>query len=125
MAVVVAGALIVATHVAVTLEHRIGAAAMERQRAFAATEHALWKSIAEWDGSHSALAPGAAVREVVHSMSDSAILTTVRLNERTYWLMAEAAVGPAHRRTGLNLLAFTDSTGTFVRPVSRSWVDLR
>jgi hypothetical protein len=124
LGVVVAGALIVATHVAVTLEHRMATAAVARQRAFAATEHALWGSVAEWDESHSTLAPGAAVAEVVHAAGDSAIITTVRLSDQMYWLVAEAAVGDARRRTGVNVFARTDSTGTHVRPVIRSWVDL-
>lgn len=124
LAVVVAGALIVATHVAVTLEHRMATAAVARQRAFAATEHALWKSVAEWDPSHSTLAPGAAVARVVHSAGDSAIITTVRLNERMYWLVAEAAVGDARRRTGANVVVVSDSTGAVFRPLTRSWVDL-
>lgn len=124
LAVVVAGALIVATHVAVTLEHRMATAAVARQRAFAASEHALWKSVAEWDPSYSTLAPGAAVARVIHAAGDSAIITTVRLNEHTYWLVAEAAVGEARRRTGANVVAVTDSTGARFRPVARSWVDL-
>jgi Tfp pilus assembly protein PilX len=124
LAVVVVGGLIVATHVAVTLEHRMAMAAGARQRAFAATEHALWGSVAEWDESHSTLAPGAAVAKVVHAAGDSATITTVRLGEQMYWLVAEAAVGDARRRTGVNVLAFTDSTGSHARPVIRSWVDL-
>jgi hypothetical protein len=124
LAVVVAGALIVATHVAVTLEHRMATAAAARQRAFAAAENALWKSVVEWDASHSTLAPGAGVARIVHSAGDSATITTVRLGERVYWLVAEAAVGDARRRTGVNLLTLTDSGGAHVGPVIRSWVDL-
>ena len=124
LAVVVAGALIIATHVAVTLEHRMAAAAVARQRAFAASEHALWQSVAEWDPSHSTLAPGAAVARIVHAAGDSAIITTVRLNEHMYWLVAEAAVDDARRRTGANVVAVLDSTGTRFRPLIRSWVDL-
>lgn len=125
LAVVVAGALIVATHVAVTLEHRTATAAVARQRALAAAERALWGSVAEWDESHLTLAPGAAVARVVVAAGDSATITTVRLSEQMYWLIAEAAVGDARRRTGVNVLAFTDSIGAHVRPVIRSWVDLR
>lgn len=125
LAVVVVGALIVATHVAVTLEHRMATSVMARQRAFAVAEHALWGSVAEWDESHWTLAPGAAVARVVHAAGDSAIITTVRLNEQMYWLVAESAAGDARRRTGVNVLAFTDSIGAHVRPVIRSWVDLR
>lgn len=124
LAVVVVGALIVATHVAVSFEHRMATAAMARQRALAAAEHALWGSVAEWDESHAALAPGAAVVRVVHAAEDSATITTVRLNEQMYWLVAEAAVGDARRRTGVTVLALTDSSGPNVRPVIRSWVDL-
>ena len=124
LAVVVAGALIVATHVAVTLEHRMATAAFARQRAFSAAEHALWKSVAEWDPSHSSLVPGGAVAKVVHSAGDSAILTTVRLNDQAYWLVAEAAVGDARRRTGVNVVAVVDSAGARFRPLTRSWVDL-
>ena len=124
LAVVIVGALIVATHVAVGLEHRMATAAMERQRALAASENALWGSVADWDESHSALPPGAAFARVVHSAGDSATITTVRLNERMYWLVAEAAVGDARRRTGVNVLALPDSAGVRVSPVSRSWVDL-
>lgn len=124
LAVAVVGALIVATHVAVTLEHRMATAVMARQRAFAVAEHALWRSVAEWDESHLTLAPGAAVARVVVAAGDSATITTVRLSERMYWLVAEAAVGDARRRTGVNVLALTDSTGAHARPVIRSWVDL-
>jgi Tfp pilus assembly protein PilX len=124
LAVVVVGALIVATHVAVTLEHRMATAAFARQRAFAATEHALWKSVAEWDPFYSTLVPGAAVAKVVHSAGDSAILTTVRLNEHVYWLVAEAAAGDARRRTGVNVVAVSDSAGARFLPLTRSWVDL-
>jgi hypothetical protein len=125
LAVVIVGALIVATHVAVSLEHRMATAAMARQRALAASEHALWGSVAEWDDSYSTLPPGAAVARVVHAAGDSAIITTVRLSERMYWLMAESAVGDARRGTGVNVLVLTDSIGAHVRPVVRSWVDLR
>lgn len=124
MAVVVVSALIVATHVAVSLEHRAAAAAIWRQRALAATENALWGSIVQWDPSHASLPLGGAAAKVVYAADDSATITTVRLNERIYWLTAEAAVGDARRRTGLNVLALTDSTGANVRPVSRSWLDL-
>lgn len=124
LAVVVVGALIVATHVAVSLDHRIAAAAMARQRALAAAEHGLWSSVADWDESHAALQPGAAVSRVVHAARDSAIITTVRLNEQMYWLVAEAAVSGSRRRTGVNVLVATDSAGTRVKPVVRSWVDL-
>lgn len=124
LAVVVTGALIVATHAAVTLEHRTAAAIMARQRAFATAEHALWGSVAQWDESNSTLASGAAATKVVFVAADSATVTTVRLGDQLYWLVAEAAVGGARRRTGVNVLAVTDSAGPHVRPVSRSWVDL-
>lgn len=124
LGVVLVGALIVATSMAVALEHRMAVVAVARQRAFAATEHALWRSIVEWDGSLSALARGDAVTRVVPSAGDSARITTVRLNENIYWLVSEAAVGGARRRTGVNLLVVADSGGARVIPVSRSWVDL-
>jgi hypothetical protein len=98
---------------------------MARQRAFAVAEHALWGSIAEWDESHSTLAPGAAASRVVVAAGDSATITTLRLSEQVYWLVAEAAVGDARRRTGVNVLSGTDSAGPHVRPVIRSWVELR
>lgn len=125
LAVVVAGALIVATHVAVTLEHRMAASAVARQRAFAASELALWSSVAGWDSSALALERGGGSVRVLHAGGDSATVTTFRLDDRTFWLVAEAAVGDARRRTGVNVLTYTDSTGTHVRRVSRSWVDLR
>jgi hypothetical protein len=121
---VVVGALIVATHVAVALEHRMATAAMARQRAFAVAEHALWASVAAWDAAHLTLAPSAAATKVIHSAGDSATITTVRLNEQLYWLVAEAAVGDARRRTGVNVLAVTDSAGARASPIIRSWVDL-
>jgi hypothetical protein len=124
LAVVVAGALIVAAHIAVTLEHRMAASAIARQRAFAASEFGLWSAVAGWDSSSLALPPGGATVRVFHAGGDSATVTTFRLDERTYWLVAEAAVGEARRRTGANVLVSTDSTETFVRRVSRSWVDL-
>ena len=125
LAVVVIGALIIATHVAVGLEHRMAAAAMARQRALAVAEHALWGSVAGWDASLALLLPGAAAVKVVHAAGDSAIITTVRLNEHVYWLVAEAAVGDARRRTGVNVRVLDDSAGTRAGPVIRSWVDLR
>jgi hypothetical protein len=121
---VAAAALIVATHLAVKLDHRMATAALARQRAFAASEYALWGAVAAWDGSSSGLPQGSATVKVVHAAGDSAILTTFRLNEQMYWLVAEATVGDARRRTGLNVLTLTDSTGTQVRAVKRSWVDL-
>lgn len=125
LAVVLVGALIVATHVAVSLEHRMATGAMARQRAFVAAEHALWGSVAGWDESLATLGRGNALTKVVHAAGDSAVVTTVRLNQQMYWLVAEAAVGEARRRTGVNVLSLTDSTGTRVRRVVRSWVDLR
>lgn len=125
LAVVVVGALIIATHVAVSMEHRMAAAAMARQRALAAAEHALWSSVTDWDASLALLLPGAALVKVIHAAGDSATITTVRLNEHVYWLVAEAAVGDARRRTAVNVRALADSAGTLVRPVTRSWVDLR
>lgn len=124
LAVAVAGALIVATHVAVNLEHGMAAAAISRQRAFAASEHALWTSVAEWDATSSALQPGSATTRVIRAAGDSATVTTVRLNERMYWIFAEAMVGAARRRTGVNVRAVTDSMGTHVQRVRRSWVEL-
>lgn len=124
LAVVVAGALIVATHVAVNLEHRMAAAAVSRQRAFAASEHALWSAVTEWDSASLSLLPGSATTRVVHAGGDSAMLTTLRLNDRMYWILAEAAVGEARRRTGLNVHAVPDSAGTRVQAVRRSWVEL-
>lgn len=124
LAIVVAGALIVATHVAVTLEHRMASAALARQRAFAASEYALWGAVAAWDAANLGLSQGSATVRTVHLAGDSAMLTTFRLNEQMYWLVAEATVGQARRRTGVNVLALTDSGGTRVRAVPRSWVEL-
>ncbi|MEX1186470.1 MAG: hypothetical protein WEA80_07755 [Gemmatimonadaceae bacterium] len=124
LAVVVAGALIVATHVAVTLEHRMAASRIARQRAFAMSEYALWGAVAAWDASSPGLPEGSATVKIIRAGGDSAILTTTRLNEQMYWLVAEATVGEARRRTGVNVLALTDSTGTHVRAVRRSWVEL-
>lgn len=127
LAVVVAGALIIATHVAVNLEHTTAASALNRQRAFAASEHALWYSVANWNAANSALAPGAATSEVVRSAADSAIITTVRLNAELYWLVADARVGGekgARRRTAVNVRVSVDTAGTRVIPVRRSWSEL-
>lgn len=127
LAVVVAGALIIATHVAVNLEHTTATSALNRQRAFAASEHALWHSVANWNAANSALAPGGATSEVVRAAGDSAIITTVRLNAELYWLVADARVGGekgARRRTAVNVRVSVDTAGTRVTPVQRSWSEL-
>lgn len=127
LAVVVTGALIIATHVAVKLEHTTAASALNRQRAFAASEHALWYSVANWNAANSELAPGGATSEVVRAAGDSAIITTVRLNAELYWLVADARVGGekgARRRTAVNVRVSVDTAGTRVTPVRRSWSEL-
>lgn len=126
-AVVLVGALIVATHSAVNLEHTVAASALNRQRAFAASEHALWSSVANWNAANSALLPGGATSEVVRAVRDSAIITTVRLNAELYWLVADARVGGAkgaRRRTAVNVRVTVDTAGTRVTPVRRSWSEL-
>ena len=124
LAVVLVGALIVAAHVAVTLEHTVSSAASRRQRAFAASELALWSTVAEWDAANAALQPGEARAAIVRAAADSATVTTVRLSERLYWIVAEAAVGDARRRTAVNVRTVGDSTGARVEPVQRSWMEL-
>lgn len=124
LAVTIAGALIVATHAAVALEHGTATAVVARQRAFAVAEHALWASVAQWEEAHSTLQLGAAAEKVVRTDGDSATITTVRLTEEIYWLVADAVVGNARRRTGVNVLVVTDSAGVRASPVIRSWVDL-
>lgn len=124
LAVVLIGALIVATHVAVTLEHAASSAAIRRQRAFAASEHALWTSVAEWDAANATLQPGQSRSMVVRAAADSATVTTVRLSERLYWVVADAAVEDARRRTAVNVRAVEDSGGARVEPVRRSWLEL-
>ena len=128
LGVVVVGALIVATHAVVHLEHDVAAAGVNRQRAFAASEHALWSSVANWDAANSALQPGAATSKVIRAAGDSAIITTVRLNNELYWLVADARTGDprrgARRRTAINVHVFSDSAGTRVTPVRRSWSEL-
>ncbi|MGI8619646.1 MAG: hypothetical protein ACR2L6_11260 [Gemmatimonadaceae bacterium] len=128
LAVVVAGALIVATHSAVNLEHMAAAASIYRQRAFAAGEHALWSSIANWDATNDLLPPGGSKTVTSRAGRDSATITTVRLNQSLYWLTAEAEVGDpvrrARRRTGVNVRVTPDSAGLQAAPVLRSWGDL-
>lgn len=128
LAVVIAGALIVATHAAVRLDHGVAAAALARHRAFAASEHGLWFSVANWDPANSNLPPGGARRTVIRAAADSAIVTTVRLNHELYWLSADAWVGDptrrARRRTGINVRATFDSSGAHVAPILRSWAEL-
>lgn len=127
-AVVLVGALIVATHAAVNLEHHAASSAVNRQRAFAASEHGLWFSVAHWEAANSALAPGGARTTVIRGAGDSATITTVRLNQELYWLMAEAQVGRparrARRRSGINVHVSFDSTGVRITPLSRSWTQL-
>lgn len=124
LAVVIAGALIVATHAVVTLEHRVAADAMDRQRAFATSEYALWTTIGSWDDANAALQRGGVTRKVVHVLRDSASVTTVRLGDELYWLTADARVGEARRRTGINVRVTEDSSGRRVEPVRRSWVEV-
>lgn len=124
LTVALAGALIIATHMAVNLEHRTATSALSRQRAFAASEHALWSSISDWDVTTSTLSPGLSRTQIIRVAGDSAMRTTVRLSDEMYWILAEAQVGDARRRTGMNVLVSTDSTGPHVRPVRRSWVEV-
>ena len=124
LAVVLVGALIVATQVAVGLEHAVSHTAIHRQRAFAASELALWTAVTEWDAANAALPPGSWRTRVVRGAADSATVTTVRLGERLYWVVAEAAVGDARRRTAVNVRIAEDSSGPRVEPVRRSWAEL-
>jgi len=101
---------------------------VNRQRAFAASENALWSSVANWEAANSALAPGGARTVVIRGAADSATITTVRLNQEMYWLIAEAQVGDparrARRRTGINVRVTSDSTGVRITPLPRSWTEL-
>lgn len=128
LAVVVAGALIVATHAAVNLEHLGAAATIDRQRAFAASELALWSSIANWDATNDLLPLGGSKTVTLKAGGDSATITTVRLNRSLYWVTAEAEVGGpvrrAHSRTGVNVRVTPDSAGLQAAPVLRSWSSL-
>lgn len=124
LAVVLIGALIVATHVAVTLEHAVSSASIARQRAFAASEHGLWSSVTDWEAANSALYPGQSRIRVVRAGRDSALVTTVRLSEAAFWVVSESGVDKARRRTALNMRQLTDSAGSRVEPVARSWVEL-
>ena len=128
LAVVVAGALIIATHTAVNLEHLRASATINRQRAFAASEHALWSSVANWDATNGLLPPGGSKTATLKSGGDSATITTVRLSHSLFWLTAEAEVGDpvrrARRRTGVNVRVTSDSAGLQAAPVLRSWGDL-
>jgi Tfp pilus assembly protein PilX len=124
LGVVLLGALIIATHVAVGLEHRAAAAGVDRQRAFAMSEYALWSAVAGWDAANAALPPGSATRRVVHAAADSADLTVFRLSDELYWLVADARVGEARRRTGINVRAVTDSSGARYEPLRRSWLEI-
>lgn len=128
LAVVVAGALIIATHAAVNLEHQRASATINRQRAFAASEHALWSSVANWDATNGLLPLGGAKSATLKAGGDRATITTVRLNQSLYWLTAEAEVGDpvrrARRRTGVNVRVTQDSAVLQVAPVPRSWGDL-
>lgn len=128
LAVVLVGALIVATHSVVALEHNVAAAAIARQRAFAASEHGLWSAIASWDAANSGLEPGATRAMVVRAARDSATVTIVRLNDRIYWVVSDAIVADgrlrARRRTGINVRLDPESLGAGVVPLNRSWVEI-
>lgn len=124
LGVVLVGALIVATHVAVGLEHRTAAAAVDRQRAFSMSEFALWSAVAAWDPANAALLQGAATSRVVRAAGDSAELTVIRLSDEMFWLVADARVGEARRRTGINVRAVTDSAGARFEPLRRSWLEI-
>lgn len=123
-----AGALIIATHAAVSLEHDVAAAAMIRQRAFAASEHALWSTVAGWSVEHFSLATGGSARIAVAAGNDSATVTVVRASDEIFWLVADAevAAGPrvGRRRTAISVRASRDSLGVRVEPVPRSWIAL-
>ncbi len=124
LAVVVAGALIVATHVAVNLEHIVAAASLDRQRAYAAAEYGLWSAVAGGAAPDSALRPGEASTKIIRVERDSVTVTTVRLSERMYWITAEAIAGAAVRRSGMNVRIVVDSTGGRAEQVTRSWTEL-
>lgn len=128
LSLVVIGGLIVATHAAVLLDHGVSVATLNRQRAFAASEHGLWHSVANWDPANSALPSGGARKSVIRVAGDSAIITTVRLNDAVYWITAEARVGgPAGRaagRSGINVRVVSDSAGARIVPLPRSWTEL-
>jgi len=128
LAVVVAGALIVATHAAVNLEHLRASATINRQRAFAASEHALWSSVANWDATNDLLPLGGSKTVTLTIGADSATISTLRLNRGIYWLAAEAEVGDpvrrARRRTGVNVRVTSDSAGQYASPLPRAWVEL-
>lgn len=124
LAVALIGALIVATHFAVTLEHSVSSASIARQRAFAASEHGLWSSVADWQAANGALQPGQSRTSIVHAGRDSSIVTTAMIGERMFWVTSESGVDGARRRTALNVRQLTDSAGLGVEPVSRSWVEL-
>ena len=128
LAVVVAGALIIATHAAVNLEHLRASATINRQRAFAASEHALWSSVANWDPSNDLLPSGGSKTITLRAGGDSATISTVRLSRWLYWVTAEAEVGDpvrrARRRTGVNVRVTSDSAGQYVSPLPRAWVEL-
>ncbi|MEO6331842.1 MAG: hypothetical protein ABIV11_06295 [Gemmatimonadaceae bacterium] len=128
LAVVLIGALIVATHAAVQLEHRVAASAIDRHRAFAASEYALWSAVAGWDGANASLPVGGWNMRTVRVAGDSASIATVRLNGAVFWVAAEAKVGDperrARRRTAVNVRVSVDSAGPVVTPVPRSWAEL-
>lgn len=123
LAVVLIGALIVATHVAVTLEHSVSSASIARQRAFAASEHGLWLSLSDWEA-NATLQPGNSRISTVHAGRDSSIVMTTRVGERMFSIISESSVDKARRRTALNVRLVADSTGSRVEPVARSWVEL-
>ena len=124
LAVVLIGALIVATHVAVTLEHSVSSSSINRQRAFAASEHGLWTSIADWSAANAALDPGQSRTSLVRAGQDSATVTITRVGRRLFWLVSESRVDKARRRTAINVALAEDSTGVNIEPVARSWVEL-
>lgn len=128
LGVVIAGALIIATHAAVRLDHSVAVAALLRQRAFAASEHGLWHSLANWNPAGFALPVGGVSKVVVPAGGDSATVTIVRLSGEIYWVVAEAEVGDgsrsARRRTAVNVRASADSTGVRAAPLSRAWAEL-
>lgn len=124
LAVVLIGALIVATHIAVTIEHSVSSASINRQRAFAASEHALWTSLAEWNAANTALQPGQSRATVLRSGADSSTVTIARVGQRVFWVVSESSVAKARRRTALSVAEVVDSAGARVEPIARSWVEL-
>ena len=92
VAIVVIGTLVAGASFLSTQEYRVGRNALVEQRAFAAAEYGMAKTINDWDKVRNlSMANGSSWGpDTIDTGNNSvAIVRTTRLNEETFWLVSE------------------------------------